>query len=251
TTPDVDEGANDDFGDLQLLSGSPGIDAGDNDAVPADTLDMDGDGDIDEPVPFDLGGWPRFVDDPDTSDTGDPGELGPPVVDMGAYEFRPTVIVPLDIMPERCPNRWPVKAQGMIRIALLGTDLFDVSNVDLDSLLLTRADGIGGSIAPRLTPPGLAPKVRDVATPFEGELCDCQHYGQDGLDDLLLVFSGGKLVRALQLESVPDETPIELTLSGTLGDGTMFEASDCVQIAHPGSPPTAPAPKRNGRSRRP
>jgi len=61
-----------DNGDYRLQAGSPCIDAGDNSAVPPDiTTDLDGD--------------PRFVDDPDTADTG----FGdPPVVDMGAYEFQ-------------------------------------------------------------------------------------------------------------------------------------------------------------------
>lgn len=86
-TPDVDEGANDDFGDLRLSYGSPCIDAGDSDAVPADTPDLDDDGDTAEPMPFDLAGEPRFVDDPATVDTGLSGSTGLPVVDMGAYEF--------------------------------------------------------------------------------------------------------------------------------------------------------------------
>jgi len=45
-TPGVDEGANDDYGDLHLESGSPCIDAADNTAVPADTLDGDCDCDL-------------------------------------------------------------------------------------------------------------------------------------------------------------------------------------------------------------
>jgi len=76
----------DDYGDLRLSAGSPCIDAADNTAVPPDVLDLDEDGDTDEPIPFDLDGNPRFIDDPDTEDTGY-GE--PPVVDMGAYEFQP------------------------------------------------------------------------------------------------------------------------------------------------------------------
>lgn len=59
-------------GDFRLSPGSPAIDAGDNTAVP------DG-------VTTDLDGLPRFVDDPETDDTG----IGPaPIVDMGAYEFQ-------------------------------------------------------------------------------------------------------------------------------------------------------------------
>ena len=74
--------------DGRLSPGSPCIDAADNDAVPADEFDLDGDGDTTEPVPHDLDGNPRFVDDPATEDSGNPGVPGPPVVDMGAYEFQ-------------------------------------------------------------------------------------------------------------------------------------------------------------------
>ncbi len=74
----------DDYGNLHLQPGSPCIDAGDNAAVSADMLDLDGDGNVAEPVPFDLGGGLRFFDVPFVADAG----LGaPPIVDMGAYEF--------------------------------------------------------------------------------------------------------------------------------------------------------------------
>ena len=54
-------------------AGSPAIDAGNNVALT-------------EGLALDLAGNPRFVDDPDTIDTG----IGPaPIVDMGAYEFQP------------------------------------------------------------------------------------------------------------------------------------------------------------------
>ena len=72
-------------GDYRLSSNSPCIDAADNSEVPPDELDLDGDGDTAEAIPFDLDDHPRFVDDPDTDDTG----VGtPPIVDMGCYEFQ-------------------------------------------------------------------------------------------------------------------------------------------------------------------
>ncbi len=71
--------------DLRLSAGSPSIDAGDNDAVPADTFDLDGDGDTSEPLPYDLDGYARLNDDPATIDTGNGT---PPLVDMGAYEYK-------------------------------------------------------------------------------------------------------------------------------------------------------------------
>jgi hypothetical protein len=70
---------------LRLQPWSPCIDGGNNTAVPPDAFDLDGDGDTEEPLPLDLDGNPRFVDDPDTEDTGY-GE--PPIVDMGAYEYQ-------------------------------------------------------------------------------------------------------------------------------------------------------------------
>jgi fibro-slime domain-containing protein len=59
-------------GDYHLQSGSPCIDAADNDVVPAD-------------VTVDLDGHIRFYDDPDTEP--DTGNGDKPVIDMGAYEY--------------------------------------------------------------------------------------------------------------------------------------------------------------------
>ena len=86
----------DDYGDLRLQPGSPCIDAADNSAVPADETDLDNDGDTSEPIPLDLDGNPRFIDDPFASDTG-AGEC--PIVDIGAYEFQDgtTICCPADL----------------------------------------------------------------------------------------------------------------------------------------------------------
>ncbi len=72
----------DDYGDLRLSSNSPAIDSGDSLAVPADTYDIDADGNTTEALPLDLAGQPRFYDDPTRSNTGN----GNPPVDRGAYE---------------------------------------------------------------------------------------------------------------------------------------------------------------------
>ena len=65
--------------DYRLLPDSPCIDAGDNTAVPEDLV-------------TDLDGNPRFVDDPNTEDSG----IGYPCVDMGAYEFQVEESCPAD-----------------------------------------------------------------------------------------------------------------------------------------------------------
>lgn len=63
-------------GNARLRYGSPCIDAGDNAKVPAATTN-------------DLDGNSRFVDDPETADTGNPGSPPGEIVDMGAYEYQP------------------------------------------------------------------------------------------------------------------------------------------------------------------
>ena len=65
--------------DYHLLAGSPCIDAGDSNNIPVDWADLDGDGDMNEPIPFDLDGHPRVTD-------GDNDGIS--VVDMGAYEYN-------------------------------------------------------------------------------------------------------------------------------------------------------------------
>jgi len=90
--PDGVPGTADD--DLRLDGGSPAVDAGSSEDVPRDAADLDGDGDVEEPTPFDLDGLPRFIDDPGAEDTG----RGPaPVVDMGAYERSAGRSCPADL----------------------------------------------------------------------------------------------------------------------------------------------------------
>jgi len=67
--PDNEIGTEDD--NLCLSPNSPCLNAGDNSAIPADTTDLDGDDDTNEPIPFDIEGKSRILDG---------------VVDIGACE---------------------------------------------------------------------------------------------------------------------------------------------------------------------
>ena len=81
-TPDIDESANDDYGDLRLQPGSPAVDAGNN-ALAVDALGA--------PLTTDLFGHPRILD-------GD--QDGTATVDMGALEYVPPTIPAFDPIPE-------------------------------------------------------------------------------------------------------------------------------------------------------
>ncbi len=73
----VDGDPSDGSVNLRVLPASPCIDTGNTSALPADTADLDGDGNYSEPIPLDLDGAVR-VWDGDRSGTFE--------VDMGAYE---------------------------------------------------------------------------------------------------------------------------------------------------------------------
>jgi hypothetical protein len=96
-----DGGNNDDYGDLRLTAGSSCIDAADNNSVPPDTADVDGDGNTVEPTSRDLIGHLRFIDDPNTVDTGSGTS---PIVDMGAYEFILEIYVDDDAVADIGPG---------------------------------------------------------------------------------------------------------------------------------------------------
>jgi len=87
--PDDIPGTPDD--DFRLLPGSPCIDAGATDAYADDATDVDGDGDLEEPLPLDILGNPRFVDDPCRVDAGfgHATYRDLPIVDIGAIEYVP------------------------------------------------------------------------------------------------------------------------------------------------------------------
>jgi len=115
-------------GDLRLLPESPCIDAGSNEAVPANEPDLDGDGDTDEPLPFDLDGNARIVGSPQ------------PLVEIGAYEHTVAITtVEIDIKPGSYPNSINLGSNGVVPAAILSSDEFDATNVDAQSILLAGA----------------------------------------------------------------------------------------------------------------
>ena len=102
---------------------------------------------------------------------------------------------------------------------------------------LSRADGVGGSVAPYEGPPGPHSEFEDVATPFYGELCDCHELEGDGITDLSMKFKTDNVVANLLLNELSPGALVELVVSGELLDGTPFAVQDCIRLVPPGTPP--------------
>jgi hypothetical protein len=137
----------------------------------------------------------------------------------------PVIDVFVDIKPGSCPNPFNGKSKGVLPVAVLGTEEFDVSTIDPATILLTR-EGLDDGVAP------LRWDWEDVATPFEGELCDCHDLNGDGWMDLTLKFKTQEVKETLGLGDEVSET-LPLLLTGNLLEdegGTPFEGSDCVWV---------------------
>jgi hypothetical protein len=144
--------------------------------------------------------------------------------------------VPLDIKPGSCPNPLNRSSHGVLPVAVVGTADFDVTEIDVASVLISRADGIGGQVAPNEGPPGPHSTFEDVATPLAGEACECDDLSGDGIVDLSLKFRTDDVVEILQLNDLNPGDEVELVVTGLLLDGSDFTtAGDCILIVPQGS----------------
>jgi len=133
------------------------------------------------------------------------------------------ISVSVDIKPGSCPNPFNPKSRGMLPVAILGTEDFDVSNIDPDTILLVR-EGVDGSVAPTRV------GFEDVGTPIDGEECECHDADGDGLLDLSLKFRTQEIVANLNGGALPDDEVVSLTVIGSLETGELFAGSDCVRL---------------------
>ena len=129
----------------------------------------------------------------------------------------------IDIKPQSCPNPLNVKSKGMLSVAILGSAVFDVNDIDIASIEILGVRLVRSS-------------MEDVATPVAEESlpedCLCTTEGPDGYMDLTLKFDKQAIVEAIG--EVEDEDYVILTLTGFLKDGTPIEGTDCVRILKKG-----------------
>jgi hypothetical protein len=135
------------------------------------------------------------------------GGYGPFTNEVLAYS--PVRIVSIDIKPGSDPNSINLGEQGLLPVAILGTQDFDVTTIDPDIIELG-----GVSLAERGSrkTPKLAYSLEDV----DG----------DGFTDMIAFFD----VQMLVTDGVLEVTTTELELTATLDDGTPIKGTDSVNI---------------------
>jgi len=132
----------------------------------------------------------------------------------------PIINVAIDIKPQSCPNPLNTTKNGVLPVAVLGSAGFDISQIDPTTVELEGVPSEGRTLTPE-----------DVATPFDGELCDCHDLAGDGFTDQVFMFDAQAIVAALG--AVTNREERKLTLTGSLLDGSPFRGSDCVRIIIP------------------
>ena len=152
-----------------------------------------------------------------------PGQVTGTVQGLGGYASGEVVgpvpepaTVAVDIKPGSCPNPLNIKSKGVLPVAVLGAEDFDVNNIDV---LSVRLAGIAA----------IRSNYRDVTTPLaDANECECSTERSDGYTDLILKFDTQAIVAAIGDVNDSDEWILELT--GVLYDDTPIVGEDCVII---------------------
>ena len=124
--------------------------------------------------------------------------------------------IAVDIKPRSCPNPLNVKSKGVLPVAILGSEDFDVNTIDPTSIRLAGVEPLRSG-------------YEDVAAPvLDANDCNCTENGPDGLLDLTLKFKTQRIVQAIG--EVNDGDVLTLPLTGVLFDETPVEGADCILI---------------------
>ncbi|UCD95339.1 MAG: T9SS type A sorting domain-containing protein [Candidatus Zixiibacteriota bacterium] len=134
----------------------------------------------------------------------------------------PVTDVHFDIKPGSCPNPLNLNqnaynSEGVLPVAILGTEEFDVGDIDPATVSIVGV-------------PPLRWSYEDVSAPVEDsdDSCACSEDGPDGFVDLTLKFRRGEIIDSLL--TIPLEDFMVLTIEGELSDGNSFEGNDCIKI---------------------
>jgi len=153
-------------------------------------------------------------------DIADLGTSGTEIIEEVIKKCISEAIVPavnFDVHPTSCPNPLNKKSKGKIPMAILGTADFDVTQIDVSTLLINGASPVNSA-------------YEDVATPYEGGFSDpvlrneCTTEGADGYMDLTLKFKTQEILNGV-------EKGVQyLEITGTNLDGSPITGQDVVWV---------------------
>ncbi|MEJ2721663.1 MAG: T9SS type A sorting domain-containing protein [bacterium] len=157
---------------------------------------------------------------------------------------RRAITASLDIKPGSCPNPLntlpyadnlddkKVLKGSVLPVAVLGSDEFDVYNIDPSTVELVGVEPLRYGF-------------EDLGAPaVNGEECECPSASRDGYMDMTFKFDKQQIVGVIGLGITGEVLP--LTMTGALMDGTPFEAVDCVTIISKVLLPPEPLYSDNG-----
>jgi hypothetical protein len=141
----------------------------------------------------------------------------------------------VDVVPGHCPNPFDSASNGALWISILGTPTFNVNDVNVGSVYLTRYNfnPIGPAVSPFEGPPGPFSFYQDSATPFTGAMGSCHAVGPDGILDLSMRFDAAEVTANLGLDQLPFGTKVDIMVSGMLSNGTWFQGVDSLTMTAP------------------
>ncbi|KHE91375.1 MAG: hypothetical protein K8F52_06340 [Candidatus Scalindua rubra] len=137
------------------------------------------------------------------------------------------VEVDIDIKPRRWPNKLHIKCgniHGRLRVAILGTQNFDVNRIDINSVRL-KCNPVTEGVKHKKH------RIKDVASlPTFSGFCEGNVTEPDSYKDLVLKYRKKDVVEDIDVQQLYDGNTIKCTIDGNLTDGTAFEGADCVLL---------------------
>jgi hypothetical protein len=164
-------------------------------------------------------------------------------------QFQPALdSVYVDIRPFSRRNPLNVRSRGVLPVAILGTELFDVRDIDPATIRLNRAGTEGRDATEEDVAPIRWWKYIDISTPLEGEHPNCIELDPDGHEDLIMLFRTPQVAEAIG--EVSDGEEVVLAITGCLTGGSEFEGEDFVTILKKGEEEKEKEKEKRRRRRR-
>jgi hypothetical protein len=131
----------------------------------------------------------------------------------------------LDVVPGSCANEVSVgSTEGVFTVLLLGTNTFDVTQIDRSTVELRRMDNAGTPVRRAQT------KLADKGRPGPATSPNCSTTVKDGKLDMQLSFSMQEVSEGLSVSTATAGGQVEFAVTGRMLDGRWFVVHDSATM---------------------